>query len=60
MVMYLGVCFVVVAVIVTAFQIALGLGAPLGRFALGGKYPGKLPRSIILAFGLLLYFFCLD
>ena len=31
------------------FQLALGFGAPLGRFAWGGKFPHKLPWKFRLA-----------
>ncbi len=39
--------FVGVAVIVVGFQFALFLGAPWGDFTLWGKFPGKMPASII-------------
>jgi hypothetical protein len=29
-----------------AFQIALALGAPWGGYAMGGKYPGRLPSRM--------------
>lgn len=48
MIFGLGIYFIVVSVIVSVFQVALGLGAPLGEFTLGGKYPGKLPKNIRL------------
>lgn len=35
--------------IVTVFQAALALGAPLGTAAWGGKYPGVLPVSFRVA-----------
>jgi lysylphosphatidylglycerol synthetase-like protein (DUF2156 family) len=28
------------------FQFALALGAPWGRYAMGGRYPGKYPRKM--------------
>ena len=37
--------------IVTAFQAALTLGAPLGAAAMGGTNPGQLPDAIRLATG---------
>jgi len=41
--------FAVVAVGVVAFQAALALGAPWGAYAMGGRYPGRVPTSIRLA-----------
>jgi hypothetical protein len=38
--------FMVLVVAVVAFQVALALGAPLGEFTLGGKYPGRLPANM--------------
>lgn len=38
--------FVVLAVVIGAFQVALALGAPLGEYTLGGKFPGKLPQGM--------------
>lgn len=32
-----------------AFQLALALGAPLGRYALGGRFPGPLPPPMRIA-----------
>ena len=37
--------------IVTAFQAALTLGAPLGAAALGGTTPGQLPNTVRLVTG---------
>jgi hypothetical protein len=34
---------------VCLFQLTLALGAPLGRWAIGGAYPGVLPPSLRLA-----------
>lgn len=31
---------------VILFQVMLVLGAPWGEYTIGGKYPGKLPKSI--------------
>lgn len=36
-------------VVVVAFQIALALGAPWGRYAMGGRYDGRLPAAMRLA-----------
>ncbi len=41
--------FLLLALIGSIFQLALALGAPLGEYTLGGKYPGKLPQKIRLA-----------
>lgn len=49
MTLFLGIYFIVISVIVTGFQIALALGAPLGKLTLGGKYPGVLPKKIRVA-----------
>jgi hypothetical protein len=35
--------FLVLTAIVILFQLALALGAPWGEYALGGRFPGKLP-----------------
>lgn len=35
--------------IVVLFQIALAAGAPWGEYALGGKYPGRLPGPVRIA-----------
>ncbi|MBK6292253.1 MAG: hypothetical protein IPH85_06455 [Ignavibacteria bacterium] len=37
--------FTLLSVLTIGFQIALGLGAPWGRFTLGGKYPDVLPMK---------------
>ena len=41
--------FAVVAVGVIAFQIALALGAPWGRYAMGGAFPGRFPPRMRVA-----------
>jgi hypothetical protein len=41
--------FLILSIIGALFQMALALGAPLGDYTLGGKYPGKLPLKIRLA-----------
>lgn len=35
--------------LVAAFQLALALGAPWGRFAMGGAFPGVLPPAMRVA-----------
>jgi hypothetical protein len=46
--MFIAYTFVILALIVAVFQLALALGAPLGEYTLAGKYPGKLPPKIRL------------
>jgi hypothetical protein len=41
--------FIGLAVFITAFQLVLAFGAPLGDYTLGGKYPGKLPPKMRIA-----------
>ena len=41
--------FAAVAVVAACFQLALGLGAPLGEMAMGGRYPGRLPVQMRVA-----------
>lgn len=41
--------FLFFALIGSIFQLALALGAPLGEYTLGGRFPGKLPPKIRLA-----------
>ncbi len=41
--------FAVAAGAVVAFQIALALGAPWGRYAMGGAFPGRFPPSMRVA-----------
>lgn len=36
--------YTVITSLVIAFHVALLFGAPWGDFALGGKFPGRLPR----------------
>jgi hypothetical protein len=40
--------FVTILVVLAAFQIALALGAPWGRFAMGGAFPGVYPLAMRL------------
>lgn len=41
--------FAVAACGVVAFQLALALGAPWGRFAMGGAFPGRFPPPMRIA-----------
>jgi hypothetical protein len=41
--------FTIAAVGVIAFQIALALGAPWGRYAMGGSFPGRFPPRMRVA-----------
>ncbi len=41
--------FLVLTAIVILFQLALALGAPWGEYALGGRFPGKLPPGLRVA-----------
>jgi hypothetical protein len=41
--------FIALSVVVAMFQFALALGAPLGAYTLGGKFPGKLPDKMRVA-----------
>lgn len=41
--------FAVAACAVVAFQLALALGAPWGRFAMGGAFPGQFPAPMRIA-----------
>lgn len=38
--------FVGLALVVAAFQLALALGAPWGRYAMGGAFPGTFPLAL--------------
>jgi len=38
--------FVSLSLIVALFHIALALGTPWGEYAMGGKFPGVLPRRV--------------
>ena len=44
-----AVVFAVVAGGVIAFQFALALGAPWGRYAMGGAFPGRFPPAMRVA-----------
>lgn len=39
----LAISYATLAGFPTAMQIALAAGAPLGRFTIGGRFPGRLP-----------------
>ena len=41
--------FAVVSSGVIAFQLALALGAPWGRYAMGGAFPGRFPPAMRIA-----------
>jgi len=41
--------FTVVAIFAVCFQFALGLGAPFGELAMGGRYPGQFPVQMRVA-----------
>jgi len=47
--MIYAIIFIVLAVFISVFQIALAFGAPLGEFTMGGKFPGKLPPKMRIA-----------
>ena len=40
---------VAVLAVLAVFQVALVLGAPLGRFTFGGRHPGALPAGLRVA-----------
>ncbi len=44
-----AVLFAVVTAGVSAFQIALALGAPWGEYAMGGRSPGRFPPAMRVA-----------
>lgn len=41
--------FAILVILAAAFQIALAAGMPWGEYAMAGKFPGKLPRSLRFA-----------
>ena len=41
--------FAIAAIGVIAFQLALALGAPWGRYAMGGAFPGRMPPRMRIA-----------
>lgn len=38
--------FIVLSIAIAIVQLALALGAPLGEYTMGGKFPGKLPKKM--------------
>jgi hypothetical protein len=49
-----------IAVVVSAFQIALTSGAPWGEWAFGGQNPGVLPKSFRITSGLSIIVYALQ
>ena len=45
----LGLAYALVTALVVAFQVALALGAPWGRYAMGGAFPGRMPTPLRIA-----------
>jgi len=45
----LGIAYASVTVLVVGFQVALALGAPWGRYAMGGAFPGRMPPALRIA-----------
>jgi hypothetical protein len=41
-----AIVFAIATAVVVAFQIGLALGAPWGRYAMGGAYPGQFPPRL--------------
>jgi len=41
--------FFIFTTIAALFQLALAIGAPWGEYAMGGRYPGKLPPNMRIA-----------
>ena len=41
--------FAIAAIGVIAFQLALAFGAPWGRYAMGGAFPGRMPPKMRVA-----------
>lgn len=46
---FIGIYFLIVAIFVSALQIALALKAPLGSYTMGGRYEGVLPKPLRIA-----------
>ena len=44
-----AIVFCVLTSVVVVFQLALAAGAPWGRVAMGGKYPGRFPMQLRVA-----------
>lgn len=49
LVRWAAIIFAVITGAVVAFQFALALGAPWGRYAMGGAYPGVFPPALRVA-----------
>jgi hypothetical protein len=41
-----AIIYAVVSLAVSAFQVALSLGAPWGEYAMGGAFPGQFPPAL--------------
>ncbi|MFZ5986341.1 MAG: hypothetical protein ACOYWZ_04335 [Bacillota bacterium] len=41
--------YIVLSIIIVILQLVLALGAPLGEYTMGGKFPGKLPIKMRVA-----------
>ena len=41
-----AIIFFTLCLIVALFQLALALGAPWGKYTMGGRFPGKLPPQM--------------
>ena len=46
---YSAYAFAISTLVIVLFQIAMALGAPWGKLAMGGRYPGKFPTLIRIA-----------
>ena len=44
-----AIAYLVATAVAVGFQIALALGAPWGAYAMGGRYPGRLPPVMRLS-----------
>jgi hypothetical protein len=44
-----AVIFAIAVAGIVAFQVGLGLGAPWGAYAMGGRYPGRFPPPMRIA-----------
>ena len=44
-----AVAYLLATAVAVGFQVALALGAPWGAYAMGGRYPGKLPPVMRLS-----------
>lgn len=44
-----AIAYLLATVLAVGFQVALALGAPWGAYAMGGRYPGKLPPLMRLS-----------